>query len=328
MKRVERVSRAEAGSRAVYRRLLRAYPRAHRTGYGGPMEQLFADECRDAWRLRGGWGLFCVWARLLPELVKTACWERITSLKGRRFMLGGIFSRFRSPLGRVALFLARCTISMLSVGSIAGIVTFMLPETFASHARIKLGRIPAGGLPSGKDVVSVPMPSSNFLLPPDNLKTELDVIKSGLIMDKVITQLDLTKTWAANNSIPTLTIDEARTLLRRMVEIQPLRNTGIVDIKVYSENKAKAADIANAIAEVYATNARLEAKKMIVAAADPQILGVEVIEHAEIGPRPVRPNNPLNIFLGAVLGLGAGIILGGFSVLALRSSTPRPRVAS
>jgi hypothetical protein len=35
-------------SEKIYRRLLRAYPKAHRAEYGPAMAQLFRDQCRDA----------------------------------------------------------------------------------------------------------------------------------------------------------------------------------------------------------------------------------------------------------------------------------------
>ena len=44
---------------------------------------------------------------------------------------------------------------------------------------------------------------------------------------------------------------DSRATLKRMIELRPSRNTSLIDITVYSDDKAEAATIANAIAEVY-----------------------------------------------------------------------------
>ena len=55
---------------------------------------------------------------------------------------------------------------------------------------------------------------------------------------------------------------ESRAALKRMIELRPERNTSLIDITVYSDDKAEAALIANTVAEVY-EQYRLENRKKL-----------------------------------------------------------------
>lgn len=71
-----------AFSLRLYRALLRAYPPAFRREHGAAMVQLFRDGCRDAYRERGGAGLFVVWRHTLGDLCVSALRERRAALLG------------------------------------------------------------------------------------------------------------------------------------------------------------------------------------------------------------------------------------------------------
>jgi hypothetical protein len=64
----------------IYRMLLRCYPRAHRTEYGELMEQLFRDQCRDARRKQGTFGLVAMWFQLPGDFIFTVLREHISNL--------------------------------------------------------------------------------------------------------------------------------------------------------------------------------------------------------------------------------------------------------
>jgi len=64
-------------SDAIYRKLLRLYPRAHREEYGALMAQLFRDQYRDAYREGRVPGILRLWRRTLSDLAKNSLLEQI-----------------------------------------------------------------------------------------------------------------------------------------------------------------------------------------------------------------------------------------------------------
>jgi capsular polysaccharide biosynthesis protein len=87
-------------------------------------------------------------------------------------------------------------------------------------------------------------------------------------------------------------------LLKRGVEVRPLRNTSVLEIRAYSPSADEAAALANAVVQSYANHNK------------DGPLRVEVIDKAVPGHRPVRPNKPLNLAIGLVLGLVLGTVAG------------------
>jgi uncharacterized protein involved in exopolysaccharide biosynthesis len=341
--------------------LLAAYPRAHRKEYGGPMAQLFRDQCRDAWKRRRFWGLVWLWLRVLPDLVKTAVWERLTTRRERKYMFRKFFGGLRSRPALLGVFMAVSFAVFLLCLISSTIITFILPEVFSSRARIRmeLEGIAMAGAPDRS--------AAGGVYDPYLVQTEFEVIQSEKILDRVIDALDLNTAWAAKFGSPTkLKNNESRALLKAMIEVHPARSTSLLDIVVYSDDKAEAAKIANCIAEVYQTYHRNQRDALIAsqrdsyktlkdelkhqladktndaAAVDAQItatiqragetyqslnpgisiMSVEIIEHAEPGFRPVRPNKPLNIFLGGAIGAILGILIGGITIAIIAGAAP------
>jgi polysaccharide biosynthesis transport protein len=139
----------------------------------------------------------------------------------------------------------------------ATIVTFLLPESFSSYARIKIER----------DTTDVPgiTQAQNFGggYDPYFIETEFQVIQSEVILDKVIENLGLNEAWGKKyNGGQKLKTSESRTLLKRQIELHTDRNTSLIEIRVYSDDKKEAAVLANAIAGVY-KDYRLEQKLAI-----------------------------------------------------------------
>src|ERR1043165_1523489 len=64
-------------SDAIYRKLLRLYPRTHREEYGALMAQLFRDQYRDAYREGRVPGILRLWRRTLSDLAKNSLLEQI-----------------------------------------------------------------------------------------------------------------------------------------------------------------------------------------------------------------------------------------------------------
>lgn len=126
----------------------------------------------------------------------------------------------------------------------ATLVTFVLPEAFSSTARIKVER-------DGSDISGLNGPQLlGTGYDPYFIQTEFEVIQSEIILGKVINELDLNKKWAPAGE-PPLKTEQTMTLLKAHMDLRPVRNTTLIEIRLYSENKNEAAEIANKIAETY-----------------------------------------------------------------------------
>lgn len=126
------------------------------------------------------------------------------------------------------------------------LVTFILPESYASTARIAVEKDAPDIASLGSAERSVPM------WDPYWIQNQFEKIQSKLILYQVITNLHLTQIWAARfkeeGDLPT---EVTYQLLKRQLGISQVRNTSLIDIKVYSEQKEEAAALANEIARVY-----------------------------------------------------------------------------
>jgi capsular exopolysaccharide synthesis family protein len=78
------------------------------------------------------------------------------------------------------------------------------------------------------------------------------LIQSEVILGKVIEGLDLNKEWGkkyAGGEL--LKTPETASLLKSRLDLRPVRNTSLIEIRVFSEKPKEAADIANALADAY-----------------------------------------------------------------------------
>lgn len=67
-----------ASSQRVYRWLLHLYPQAYRETYEEEMFHLFTDQCREANKQQGRWGVLSLWLRTLPDVGISAFHEHIS----------------------------------------------------------------------------------------------------------------------------------------------------------------------------------------------------------------------------------------------------------
>ena len=119
----------------------------------------------------------------------------------------------------------------------ATLVTFILPESYASTARIKI---------QGDDSDITPIGDKQFMTrggyDPYFIQTEFEVIQSKVILDKVIEQLNLNDVWAKKYGADSkLKTDETMILLKRVMDLRPVRNTSLIEIRVYSDKADEAA---------------------------------------------------------------------------------------
>jgi serine/threonine protein kinase len=188
----------------------------------------------------------------------------------------------RSALRRGALtgFIVFLVIVALAIGD-----TLLLPRDYVGIALVRMT-----GPPAAQD--------------PYHFQTESEVLQSQPVLGPVAASLNLGQRWGKKfNGGQVLSDEETVTLMKRMMEVQPVRGSSVIEIRFYSTSAKEAAEIANKIAETYC-------------ARPPEHTG-EMIDRALTPWRPLRPNIPLNIFLGIVaggiVGTLAGLVTGLFS---------------
>jgi polysaccharide biosynthesis transport protein len=226
-------------SQKIFERLLLAYPKAHRAKYGPAMAQLFRDQCRGAWNESRSWGVMKLWLRILPDLVNTSIAERLSALKERKSMSDKLASLFRfrqaTPL---STFVANFVVMFLLVLMTSVTITFILPESYASTTRIKV---------ETDEPVTSAVPYDPYFL-----QTTFEIIQSQVVLNPVMDKLNLNAVWGKkhfNGEIlkPANTME----LLKQRMQLNTVRNTKLISITVYSDDKNEAPQIANAIAESY-----------------------------------------------------------------------------
>jgi polysaccharide biosynthesis transport protein len=137
----------------------------------------------------------------------------------------------------------------------ATVVTFILPEAYSSTARIKVER-------DQSDISSL-LQSQQMMTSYDPyfIQTEFEVIQSEVILTNVISDLNLIEEWSRRYGTQ-LPKEEVMRFLKRQMDLRPVRNTSLIEIRVYSDNAAEAARIANKIAETY-KKYRVEERKSL-----------------------------------------------------------------
>ena len=201
-----------------------------------------------------------------------------------------------STTAAVPVFITVFLITMI----MATVITFILPESYASTARIKL----EPKMNQGTNAVSYD---------PYFLQTEFEVFQSQMILEPVIAKLNLNVEWGKKYfNGETLKTTESLQILKARLSLDTIRGTKLVAVTIYSDDRNEAAILANTIAEAY---------KQYSAEKNYSPDAVQIIDRAEPGKFPVRPNKTLNITLGA----GAGIVLGAMAAAIVGLFASRKR---
>ncbi|HUA37902.1 MAG TPA: polysaccharide biosynthesis tyrosine autokinase [Candidatus Sulfopaludibacter sp.] len=133
--------------------------------------------------------------------------------------------------------------------TIATVVTFILPESYSSTARIKIEPDTIADISpvSGEPGEGIYAPYDPYFI-----QTAFEIIQDQVVLSKVITKLDLNTEWGKryNGGVPFQT-PITMTMLKRRLSLDPVRNTKLIEITVFDEDKNMAANIANAIVEAY-----------------------------------------------------------------------------
>jgi capsular exopolysaccharide synthesis family protein len=130
---------------------------------------------------------------------------------------------------------------------IATAVTFILPESYAATCRIEVNS-------NGTDIstLSGTPDASGTAYDPFFIQTTFEIIQSQVVLSNVVNQLNLNSVWGKKYyGGETLKTTETMEILKKKMNLQPVRNTKLIAITVYSDDKNECAELANAIAEAY-----------------------------------------------------------------------------
>ena len=131
---------------------------------------------------------------------------------------------------------------------IATAVTFILPESYASTARIKVER-------DSTDVAGVGgglTPVSQAMYDPYFIQTTFELMQSEVVLSNVIADLNLNVEWGKKFfDGEVLKTSETMEILKGRINLMPVRNTKLISITVYSDDKNEAARLANTLASAY-----------------------------------------------------------------------------
>lgn len=155
----------------------------------------------------------------------------------------------------------------------ATVATFILPESYASIAKIRVER-------EGYDIEPITGRPYQQGYDPYFIQTEFEVIQSSLVLSRVVESLNLNDAWQNKFGLPQkLKTEESIALLKRMIDLRPVRNTSLIEIRVFSDDADEAARLANAIAEKYRDYRLEERKKLTLGGLE--ILKEQFQEHEE-----------------------------------------------
>jgi serine/threonine protein kinase len=213
------------------------------------------------------------------------------------------------PLKRGAL--AGFVVFLLTI-LVATVITFLLPQSYKAVARV---------LVRTDQAIPLNANSSQFY-DPHLVQTEIEMIQSNPVLENVVERLKLNERWGRRyGALDKLRTPETLALLKRVMDLRPVRTTSLIEIGVFSASSNEAAEIANAIAESYAAyhaeelRASRQARKDAADNAselpsESQLIRVSIVDRATPPLRPAYPNKPLNIALGALAGIVLGVIVG------------------
>jgi capsular polysaccharide biosynthesis protein len=240
------INQAMLRSQKIYECLLVAYPKSYRAEYGPAMSQLFLDQCHDAWGEARYWGLLQLWLRVLPDLIQSSIIERFSAQNDRKSMVNKMAALFRPHPAPLFTFLAVFAMVFCLVLSASVVITFVMPEAYASTARLKVQ--PEGQGTPGSIPFSIPVLDYD----PYFLQTTFEIIQDPVVLSPVIDKLKLNTKWGKRyNGGKPLETQTTMKFLKQRLSLDTVRNTKIIEVTVYDEDKNEAAQLANAITQSY-----------------------------------------------------------------------------
>jgi uncharacterized protein involved in exopolysaccharide biosynthesis len=204
----------------------------------------------------------------------------------------------------------------LIVTIISVAITFILPESYASTARVKL----ESHVHDSTEVINWKEEFKPY--DPQIIRAIIAVFQSQEVLNPAIDRLNLQAVWGKkyfNGQTPAS--DKVLEMLKRRMSIAQIPNSKLIGLTIYSDDPNEAAQIANAVAESYVVYQRSAAGKLDGLPAE--FAHPQITDRAVPGKEPVRPNKPLDIGLGLVAGGLLGLLLGGAVAWLAARQTPR-----
>ena len=156
---------------------------------------------------------------------------------------------------------------------LAGVCLMLSTPCFQAQARIRI----ESDRPDVQNLIGAPMAFDPYFI-----QTEFEVIESELVLGRVIDALRLQEAWGKTYAKgETLTRSEAIGLLKKKMSLRTVRNTTLIEIRVLSQNRNEAANLANAIAKAY-QDYRKEERDNLTAGGLEALLAQRAAKEAEI----------------------------------------------
>ena len=93
------------------------------------------------------------------------------------------------------------------------------------------------------------------------IQTTFEIMQSQMVLSNVVAALNLNVEWGKKYfNGETLKTTETMEILKQRMQLAPVKNTKLIAITVYSDDKQEAADLANAIAKAY-KDYRIESRR-------------------------------------------------------------------
>ena len=137
----------------------------------------------------------------------------------------------------------------------AGVTTYFLPRQYYSKVRMEVKSDE-----SGMEVFGGA--NQRRGMDPQFVPTQFQILQTTEILYPVITSLELEKTWSEGGGRQ-MTKQTAYGKLVRMLDLREVRNTGLIDIGVYSTDNKEAALIANTVAVEYKNRRLLDLQRSL-----------------------------------------------------------------
>jgi uncharacterized protein involved in exopolysaccharide biosynthesis/beta-lactamase regulating signal transducer with metallopeptidase domain len=138
--------------------------------------------------------------------------------------------------------------ALLGIGLVLivlGVRLLLAPTSYLSTARIRIER-------DQTDLPGLAGQRAPGSYDPYFIQTEFELLQSEVILGKVVESLDLNRQWGIKYAGgERLKTTESINLLKGRMDLRPVRNTSLIEIRVYGEKAEETAKIANAIAEAY-----------------------------------------------------------------------------
>jgi uncharacterized protein involved in exopolysaccharide biosynthesis len=253
--------------------------------------------------------LALLWLYILLDLAKTSMLEHLQNLKQRPSIFNKMLLAFRhNPTLRNTFITLFGTVVVLVLG-LSVLLAVLAPEQYQSMARIKVERTGSDNTPEAYRRYTVGSYDPYFI------RKQFELIQSESVLSRVARKLDLAESWgkASGGGAP-LTEAETTSLLRQRLDLRPVRNTSLIEVRVYSQNPKEAATIANVLAETY-REFRSDQRRSGVGTETLTSRSVQIVDTAVPALRPIRPNKPFTLFLGLFGGILLALVVGGVGVL-------------